>query len=103
MQDGGKRNTGPKIQQIERIWNDFRSLSYEDPPCPVNDEQATLVNGDNASAPKTTKSFLYHAKIYVFLKAKSWQVEKLHSLRLFVICMRALLSGSEVTYTEDPT
>jgi hypothetical protein len=69
--------------QTERIWNDFLNLTYEDPPCLVSDEQATLVNGDNASAPKTTTSLLYHAKIYVF--AEKYLIDNLRML-----CLRKL-------------
>jgi hypothetical protein len=69
--------------QTERIWNDFLNLTYEDPPRLVSDEQATLVNGDNTSVPKTTISFLYHAKIYVF--AEKYLIDNLRML-----CLRKL-------------
>ena len=72
-----------KKTQTERIWNDFLNLTYEDPPCLVSDEQATSVNGDNASAPKTTTSLLYHAKIYVF--AEKYLIDSLRML-----CLRKL-------------
>lgn len=65
--------------QATRIWNDFLNLTYEDPPCLVSDEQATLVNGDNAS----TISLLYHAKIYVF--AEKYLIDNLR-----ILCLRKL-------------
>jgi hypothetical protein len=79
--DRKKKKT--QTTQTERIWNDFLNLTYEDPPCLVSDEQATLVNGDNASAPKTTTSLLYHAKIYVF--AEKYLIDNLRML-----CLRKL-------------
>jgi hypothetical protein len=69
--------------QTERIWNDFLNLTYEDPPRLVSDEQATPVNGDNTSAPQTTISLLYHAKIYVF--AEKYLIDNLRML-----CLRKL-------------
>jgi hypothetical protein len=68
---------------IERIWKDFLNLTYEDPPSLVSDEQATLVNGDTAPAPKTTISLLYHAKIYVF--AEKYLIDNLR-----ILCLRKL-------------
>jgi hypothetical protein len=62
----GTKEKKTRTTQTERIWNSFLNLTYEDPPCLVSDEQATSVNGDNASAPKITTSLLYRAKIYVF-------------------------------------
>jgi hypothetical protein len=79
--------------QTERIWNDFLNLTYEDPPRLVSDEQATPVNGDNTSVPKTTISLLYHAKIYVF--AEKYLIDNLRML-----CLRKLhanLRGFDLT------
>jgi hypothetical protein len=78
-----KKKYRTQATQIERIWKDFLNLTYEDPPCLVSDEQATLVNGDNASAPKTTISLLYHAKIYVF--AEKYLIDNLR-----ILCLRKL-------------
>jgi hypothetical protein len=78
-----KKKYRTQATQIERIWKDFLNLTYEDPPCLVSDEQATLVNGDNASVHQTTISLLYHAKIYVF--AEKYLIDNLR-----VLCLRKL-------------
>jgi hypothetical protein len=69
--------------QIKQLWTDFLNLTFENPQSLESDEQPTLVNGDNASAPKTTTSLLYHAKIYVF--AERYLIDSLR-----VLCLRKL-------------
>jgi len=78
-----KKKYKTQATQIERIWEDFLNLTYEDPPCLVSDERATLVNGDNGPAPKTIISLLYHAKIYVF--AEKYLIDNLR-----ILCLRKL-------------